>query len=386
MTILMVLDHEFPPDIRVENEMEALIAAGHELHLACYTRKKRVTEEIWNGVYIHRKIISKFIYKSSVGALKFPFYFNFWLKFLKQLWKQHDFDAIHIHDLPLAQVGYELAYKNKIPFTLDLHENWPALLRIATHTQSLLGRLLSSNKQWTSYENSYCQKADNIITVVHEAKERLLNLGIPSDKIHVVSNTLNLDHFELPTGSPDEKYTTLLYAGGINRHRGLQYVIEGLQFLKNQKKPVRLWILGTGSYLNELKNLAKALHVEEQVIFMGWKNYTEMQKYFAQSDICLIPHLKTEHTDSTIPHKLFQYMYAGKPVVASNCEPIQRILEETKGGLVYTYNDPKAFAEKIKALSDNSKLYNRLVINGRKAVAEKYNWKNDSDILCQIYL
>lgn len=385
MKILMLLDHEFPPDIRVENEIEALISAGNQLHLACYTRKGRKVLESFHGAIIHRKPISTFLYKSSVGALKFPFYFNFWKSFVNQLSETEKFDAIHVHDLPLAKVGFDLSKKNNIPFILDLHENWPALLRVATHAQSFLGKFLSTDKQWIKYELNYCQKATQIIVVVDEAKDRLVKLGIDADKIHLVSNTLNFTHFEIPETQPDPDFFTLLYAGGINKHRGLQYVIKGLKYLQNAIRPVRFLILGEGSYFESLKELAAQEDVIKMVDFVGWQTYAEMQKYFGMADACLIPHVKNDHTDSTIPHKLFQYMYAGKPTISSNCAPLERIINQTKSGLIYRFDEPEDFAAHVEQIMNNPKLISNLIENGKKAVIEKFNWENDKKVIIGIY-
>ena len=73
----MILERDFPPDLRVENEISALLEKGIEVHVACYTFSKKDSVESYNGYTIHRKKISSFIYKSSVGALKLPFTFNF---------------------------------------------------------------------------------------------------------------------------------------------------------------------------------------------------------------------------------------------------------------------------------------------------------------------
>lgn len=382
----MILDHEFPPDIRVENEIQSLNEAGHQVHIACFTKKGKNELEITNNCVIHRKPISEFIHKTSVGALMFPIYFNFWRGFLKIIFQKESFNAIHVHDLPMAQVGYEFAQKHNIKLTLDLHENWPALLRVATHTQSFFGKLLSKNKQWEEYEKKYCQLADNIIVVVDEAKARLESLGIASKKIIVVSNTLNLDGFEIPETKPDNEFITLLYAGGINKHRGLQYVIKGLKHLKGLNKELRVWILGTGSYVENLKILAKDEGVENQVKFEGWKNYQEMQTYFGKSNICLIPHVKNDHTDSTIPHKIFQYMYAGKPMLVSDCAPIKRIIEETDAGLVYSYDKPKEFAQKLEQLLVENKYFSKeFIVANQNRVKDNYNWKKESEILNLIY-
>jgi glycosyltransferase involved in cell wall biosynthesis len=386
MRILMVLDNEFPPDLRVENELEALTQAGHSVHIACYTRENRLPEETLNGVVIHRKYIPKLVYKSSVGALRYPMYFNFWRNYLSNLFTNHNFDAIHIHDLPLAKVGKELAKRYHLKFVLDLHENWPGLLEVSEHTKSLLGRFLSKQKQWKKYELKYCSEADNIIVVVDEAKKRLEDKGIKGNKIKVVSNTLNLNHFKLPDEKPDQNFITALYAGGINQHRGLQYVIQGIKYLKGLSKPFRLWILGKGIYQEKLIEIAKSEGVSDRVVFFGWKPYEEMQKYFGKSDICLIPHLKNAHTDSTIPHKLFQYIYAKKPVIASNCSPIERIIKETKSGFSYKHDDPSDFSKKVQLLIDELNNPNLIDLNyAKQLVNKKYNWKVDSKTLVSIY-
>jgi len=386
MKILMLLDHEFPPDIRVENEIQSLHENGHQVHIACYTQQGRKTFEETENCSIHRRTISTFIHKSSVGALRFPIYFNFWRKYLKDIFQEEQFNAIHVHDLPLAQIGYEFSKKYNTKFTLDLHENWPALLRVATHTQSMLGKFLSVNKQWENYEMKYCQLADNIIVVVNEAKQRLTELRIDEHKITVVSNTLNLAHFEVPETKPDPDYITLLYAGGINKHRGLQTVIKGLKHLHNLPKPVRLWILGTGSYVDELKALVTTEGVKEKVFFEGWKNYQEMQAYFGKSDYCLIPHVKNDHTDSTIPHKIFQYMYAGKPMLVSDCAPLKRIVEETNSGLVYEFDQPRDFADKLVKLVNNNDFHAKdFVQSNRNQVVDLYNWHIDSSKLNALY-
>ena len=108
-----------------------------------------------------------------------------------------------------------------------------------------------------------------------------------------------------------------------------------------------------------------------------------MQEYFGQTDVCLIPHVKSDHTDSTIPHKLFQYMYAGKPIIASDCAPIERIVNETGSGLIYKFDDPKEFAEKVSFYVNQG---NNLPPNkGKNAIKVKYNWTVDSEVLSSLY-
>jgi glycosyltransferase involved in cell wall biosynthesis len=381
MRILMILDHEFPPDIRVENEMESLSEAGHEMHLACFTRKNRPEYEKGETCYIHRKAISGLVYKSSVAALTFPLYFNFWKRFITRLVREFRFDAIHVHDLPLTEVAVRICRKENIPLTVDLHENWPAYLRISSHTKSLAGRLLSPNKRWVDYEKRILAGADHIVVVVKEAAQRLASIGMNPDRIKVVSNTVNLRHFRITPAKKSGDDIVLFYAGGLTYHRGLQVVIRAIAEVSRPN--IKCWILGEGSYKAELENLVSELGLQEQVIFKGWQPYEKMTEMMMDADYTLIPHLRSDHTDATIPHKLFQYMYAGKPIIGSDCKPIERIVNETDSGYIYTSDQPEELAKVLQQLiKDDPDSY---VENGRKWVTEKYNWSVDSKVLLDLY-
>jgi glycosyltransferase involved in cell wall biosynthesis len=380
LRILMVLDREFPPDIRVENEIEVLIKSGHEVHIACYTQKHRPVLECLNGLTIHRKPISSFMYKSSVACLTLPFYFHFWKKFIAEIGSVQPFDVIHIHDLPLSRIGIWFKKTLDIHLIIDLHENWPAFLRISMHTNTLTGRLLSPISLWRWYEKNVLHRADDIIVVVDEAKTRLTRLGIPPHKIFVVSNTINLVDLRLSIPLHGEGII-LYYAGGINFHRGLQNVILALKKANNEK--LRFWILGDGSYKSELIALVDQLSLKEQVIFFGHQSFSKVMEMLSQADFAIIPHLKTEHTDSTIPHKLFQYMYAGKPVIASNCLPLQRIIEETGAGVVYPSDNIDFLSDLLHSLGEMKS--NEMADRGKKAVIEKYNWNQDGEVLLNLY-
>ena len=383
MRILMILDHEFPPDIRVENEMETLSEAGHEIHLACYTRKNRPGYEKGETCHIHRKAISGLVYKSSVAALTFPLYFHFWRRFITRLAREFRFDAIHVHDLPLTEVAAGICRKENIELTVDLHENWPAYLRISSHTQSVLGRLLSPNNKWIKYEKQVLRQADRIVVVVDEARERLIKLGLDPTIIHVVSNTLNLKHFtvsEIPAKGSD---VVLFYAGGLSYHRGIQVVLKALATVKDSIPELKCWILGEGSFRVKLQELCAALDLEDRVTFHGWIPYEQMTEMMNQADYTLIPHLKSDHTDSTIPHKLFQYMYAQKPVISSNCVPIERIIMETNSGYIYPSDKSENLAEIFRHLNEEAK--KELGSNGARWVRQKFNWDHDSSVLLAIY-
>ena len=79
----MILDHEFPPDIRVEKQIDFLTKNGYDIHILTFTKEKKTKLiEHHEKFVIHRKPISEFVHKTSVPCLLFPIYFNFWNKYI----------------------------------------------------------------------------------------------------------------------------------------------------------------------------------------------------------------------------------------------------------------------------------------------------------------
>jgi glycosyltransferase involved in cell wall biosynthesis len=385
MKILIVLESEFPPDVRVENEVLALTEAGHEVHIACSTRKNRALEEKSGKAFIHRKPMSSFIYKSSVGCLKFPFYFNFWRRFIFTLCLEYQFDAIHISDLPLSRIGVEAKRKYKALLIIDLHENWPALLKTAPHTQTLAGRLLSSNRQWIRYEKKMLPEADMVITIIEEARDRVINLGIDPGRVAMVSNTINFENLSIKTREKDETFLTLFYGGAINRHRGLQVVLEALKICAQKNLRIRLLIVGDGSFRKELEKISIKYKLSSNVSFLGHKPFAEMLEVLSQADAALIPHVRTDNNDASSPNKLYQYMYLDIPIISSDCTSLKRIINDTHTGFIYKSASVQELATLLEKLSLNKNLLKEVIGNGKKAVIEKYNWNIDKRRLVDAY-
>ena len=381
----MLLDGEYPPDVRVENEISALAEEGHKIHLACTTRKNKPAEEHIGNVIIHRKVLSTFIYKSSVGCLRFPFYFNFWRKHVASLLKKENFDIIHVHDLPLSQIGVELKKKYNIKLVIDLHENWPGLLKNATHTQTFPGRIISSNNQWKKYEIKMLKEADLVITVVNEARDRVASLGISAKKLYVVSNSVNTDAIPVFERTREDNEFVIFYGGGLNRHRGIQVVLEAIKILKDRDVKIKLDIAGSGSYKPVLEKQTQNLGIMQNVVFHGQKSFNEMLKLLTEADAAIIPHLRNENNDATIPHKLSQYMYLNKPVISSDCIPLKRIISETGTGFIYKNNSPEELAGLLAKLYTERHLLAEKGLRGRKAVLAAYNWNIEKKKLLEAY-
>jgi glycosyltransferase involved in cell wall biosynthesis len=384
MKILMLLENEFRKDGRVEKEIHTLFQAGHEVIVAAINISGLPAEEKREECTVLRKNISKFTVKSSVGALKVPLYFNFWRSYVRAILKHHKIDAIHIHDLPLCRIGTEVKKQYNIKLVIDLHENWPALLNVSAHTGTFLGKILSTEKQWRSYEKKCAVEANAIVTVVNEMKERISKQGIPPAKIFILENTPETGAVSELKYERDPDYFTLIYVGGISLHRGLQYVIDGIKLLVPEL-PVRLWIAGDGKHVPSLKEQVSNLNLQNYVKFFGMVTRAESEDLMKKANLGLIPHIRSEQSDNSSPNKLFEYMAAGLPVLASDCISVRRVLAETNSGTTYIFDSPSDFARVVKDLYSEPEKSDTFAANGIRAVRDKYNWQQGSAALIRLY-
>jgi glycosyltransferase involved in cell wall biosynthesis len=298
-------------------------------------------------------------------------------------------DVVHAHDLPTVAVGLAAARNHGALFVADLHENWPAALRTYGYARRFPGSILISPARWERHERRILPQADRIIVVIEEARRRLVEGGIPADRIAVVKNTVHVNEFEGFGQDPaiKERFRgrfVLIYLGGFERHRGIETAIEAMPELARQVPEVLLLLVGGGASEPGLRRLAESLRVSDKVVFEGWQPFSRFPSYINASDVCLIPHAKTEHTDTTIPHKLFHYMLLSRPVLTTDCEPLKRIVREAECGLVIPSGDAGAFERAARALRDPA-LRERLGAAGHAAVMERYRWDLDAQVLTSLY-
>ena len=113
-----------------------------------------------------------------------------------------------------------------------------------------------------------------------------------------------------------------------------------------------------------------------------------MQSYrfiLGASDILLMPRANNYIELANFPARLMDYIAAGRPVVSTALGEAERIVRESKGGLLAVPNDSADFADKIMKLLENPKLCVQLGRNARKAAEEKFSWQIASKKLEQVY-
>lgn len=388
MRIAKVWGADYPWDVRVEKICKALGGAGHEVYLICRNLGVQPTREVHDGIHVCR--LRPFKNRTVNYYISFPAFFNpLWIYTVWRVVKDNQIHLMIVRDLPLALTAILIGKLCRIPVVFDMAENYPALLMETWkyeqfHVWNIFVRnpYIARFVEWVSV-----RYADHIIVVVEESKRRLERCGVAPGRISVISNTPELKAAYTGHGySADREREDLnskfviSYVGGLEKSRGLDTVVRGMAEIAAHIKNAVLVVIGSGTGEADLKRVVAELGLEQSVLFKGWVAHDRVNKYIDMSDICIIPHPASEHTNTTVPNKLFDYMGRGKAVLASDAVPLRRILCDENCGLTFESGNVAGFVAGILQLRDTF-YRDFLGKNGRKAVEEKYNWSHDAQAL-----
>ena len=393
-------DRPFPPDIRVEKEIDTLSRVGHKVTVLA----KRIpntaarAENIYsNSSRVKRVVLRKPLIFEEFWRLISLQNLN-WAPHLVKFVEEDRPDVIHVHDFNLVPTALHVCRGFKIPLIADLHENMPAARKVSRLALKPIPRLLSAIAfnyyLWKWYEFRTLPKCDRVIVVVPEAAKRLYKYGIPESKIVLVSNTEDETTFKVKPEIIDpeimKKYHSnwvVSYIGGLGQHRGLDTTIKAITEAAKEIPDLMLLIVGarenTEKY--QLLNLIKRLGADNWIDVIEWQPFDQINSYIMISQACLVPYNNFEHTQTTVPHKLFQYMICAKPVVVSDCRPLARIVNETQSGLVFKAGNSMNLAKKLIQLYNDPKTAAKMGMQGKAAALGPYSWRHDAKRLADMY-
>jgi glycosyltransferase involved in cell wall biosynthesis len=401
MRIGMILNGNYPSDIRVRKEAETL-AENHNIFILCKKSPEEKAFEIINNVIVVRNIEYKsLVHEGIVDVLSsINFIHPLFKKNLLNFIVENKIEALHVHDLPLAKTVYLIGEKLKLKLILDLHENYPAALKTWFSWRKnpiirLKNYIFFGYKRWSKYEADIIKKYDIVITVVDEMKERLKKQHeIEGKKIIVVPNSEKKEfarNFDISLSNYFENESDkfiISYVGGFGPHRGLHTAILGMKNV-SQKIPNSLLVLigpvnkDVKEYLNNLivKNkLEKFVRIKEKEPF---KNVINIMK---SSDINIIPHISNEHTESAVPHKFFQILLSKKPLLVSDCAPMKRLIKANNIGTFFKAEDSNSFADKVIDIHFNyEKMSAKASVGYEQALNGNLNWEQTSKSLIRLY-
>ena len=283
-----------------------------------------------------------------------------------------DADIYHLHDPELMPLGINLKRKGK-KVIFDAHEDLPKQILSKPYLYPFCRKALAG--LISKYELISSRKLAAMITATPSIFNKFKTIN--SRTININNYPLEAELFDI---SDTQKKTDVAYIGGISEIRGIKQLVSSFSMVHG----IRLNLVGSFDSSN-LRNVVQSLP--------GWLNINEhgvlcrsdVKKILASSVAGLVIFLPVANHIESQPNKMFEYMSAGIPVMASNFPRWKEIIEGINCGICVDPLKPKEIAEAINYLVANPEVAKQMGQRGRKAIEEKYNWSVEEQKLLKLY-
>ena len=296
---------------------------------------------------------------------------------LKRILKSNA-DIYHFHDPELIFTSLLVKLKGK-KVIYDVHENIYQQIKTKDYLSSW--RRLSYSLIYKIIEGIF-----NCFIDYYFLAEYSYQKHYNEKKSEVILNypiQINLSHKSMISGK-------IVYIGSwIQKIRGALELVEAAYILKQKKMNFHIFWFGNFEFESnlelEVNQLIKKYDLEQDITFTGKLDYFELLEFITDANVgfsCLHPVKNFLGSYST---KMFEYMMVGVSVVTSNFPLWSDIINKQECGYCVDPLRPEKIADAFESLIKNNKIALEMGENGRKAVEEKYNWKNEEKKLFKLY-
>lgn len=285
-----------------------------------------------------------------------------------------DADIYHLHDPELLPIGFKLMQRGK-RVIFDSHEDVPTQVLEKPYLSRWLLWIIA--RAYAVYENWICHRLSGVIAATPFIRDKFLCVN---------PNTIDVNNYpivdELVSDIQwQDKLDEVCYVGGLAKVRGIKPLINAMS------------LVSTGTRLNLVGEFSEASLEREVKADDGWKAVNEIgyldregvREVLSRSRAGLVTLLPIPNYLDALPIKMFEYMSAGIPVIASNFDLWKKIVEENSCGLCVDPTSPHAIALAIDFLVGNPVEAERMGLNGKNAVFSKFNWENEERKLINFY-
>ena len=363
--IIISVTNDLSTDQRVKKVCGTLNAMNYDILLI---GRKRPTSLKLNRPY--RTIRMKLIFNKGV-----LFYVEFNIRlFILLIFSK--VDIYHANDLDTLLANYLAAIIRKKPIVYDSHEYFTGVPEI--QNKKLV------KKVWLTIEQFIFPKLKHIITV-NQSIAQLYKEEYNKD-LQILRNVPNkFNTLKLKSKSElnivEDKDIIITQGAGININRGIEELVEAMQYLNN----VNLIIIGDGDVIPQLKKRVLELKLENSVIFKGRMPYNEMMQYTQHANLGITIDKDTNtNYKYSLPNKLFDFIHAGIPILASKIIEVEKIIKRYQIGLFINNHEPTHIANQIKYALDNKELISEWKSNTTLA-SKELNWEIEENTLKDLY-
>jgi len=285
-------------------------------------------------------------------------------------------DIYHFYDPELIPVSLLLRALSRAKLIYDVRENHPQAILIKYWLPRILRIPIALTLNLV--EKTSAKFFDYVITATPAIREQFKHPNVID-----IRNYPRTEMFSKELSRKKKNEFQLIYAGHIAGKKGIKEKVQALDFI-NQKYKVKLKIFGKFSepeYGKEVKEVSRGKRIE----FLKYVSPSILYQEMKQSDVGLVCSLPKLADTTSLPVKLFEYMAAGLPVIASEFPLWREIVEGNKCGICVNSKEPGEIGKAIEYLIEHPEEAKKMGKNGRKAVLNKYNWGKESKKLITVY-
>ncbi len=280
------------------------------------------------------------------------------------------------NDLDTLLPNFLIHKIKKIPVVYDSHE-------LFTETPEVKHRKFVKSV-WERIERWIFPKLKDVFTVsdsIADIFKKKYKVAVKVVRNLPPVNTFDSKMNRQQLGLPDDKKVLILQGSGINIQRGAEELVEAMQYLEG----FQLLIVGGGDVMDELKESASSLNLQKKIIFLPKQSMEKLYQYTMNADLGLTLDKDTNlNYRYSLPNKLFDYIQAGIPVLASPLPEIKKIIDFYQIGDTIQNHEPKHIAKKIKEMTENQDLI-KLWKENLKFAASELCWEKEEKIIQEVY-